>query len=240
MKEIVKKIFYDYNFEERKIPSLFNKDLFFAVNFNKECLNFYIVVFINEINDNFLDDQVLEYYNAIKGLELGYDERMDKNLSMLVCLRSDDELKKKELLKKIFEIEEDPYFFKKYVFSYTDEHYKILSDYFESNNNIHSKTLLNNIVNDNELFISFKSQPNDASNSLYNLCSKLLIKLPFVVFERGEKKIENLTEKIRENLQIEDLVKYSDEWLKIEEKKNGYNIDDILAVILEGDEHNEL
>ena len=37
---------------------------------------------------------------------------MDKNLSMLVCLHTDNKADLKELHKNIFEIEEDPYFLK--------------------------------------------------------------------------------------------------------------------------------
>ena len=237
MKEVIKKIFNDYNFEEQKITLPLTEEVFFAVNFNDECLNFYLVVFIDQIDDEFLENQVLEYYKAIKGLEIGYDERMDKNLSLLVCLRNDNEISSTGLQKKIFEIEEDPYFFKKYVFTYNDVQREILSDYFNSPDT-HSRRLLNNIVNDNELFISFKKNPNDNSNNLYSLCSKLLIKLPFIVFERDEKEIEDLSEKIKGKLQDESLLEYSNGWLNVRENNDGYNINDILEV-LEGDEHND-
>lgn len=239
MKEVIKKIFYDYNFEERELSLFANDDIFFAVNLSKDCLNFYIVLFIDEINEDFLDVQVSEYYSAIKGLEVGYDERMDKNLSMLVCLRNDDVTLKKELIKKVFEIEEDPYYFKKYVLTYTEEQYQELLKYFHENYMKESSIILNNIVNDIHLFNLFKKEPNDYSNSLFNLCSKLLIKLPFIVFERGEQKIENLTEVIQNDLDREGLLNYSNSFLKLEEKDGKYNVHDILAVILEGEE-NEL
>lgn len=103
MKEIIRKIFYDYNFEERELPLVSNDDIFFAVNLDKNCLNFYLVVFTDKIDQDFLEVQVSEYYNAIKGLESGYDERMDKNLSLLVCLQNDN-VSKKELLKKYLKL----------------------------------------------------------------------------------------------------------------------------------------
>ncbi|ALC84842.1 hypothetical protein AM499_02695 [Bacillus sp. FJAT-22090] len=238
MKEVIKKIFNDYNFEERELP-LLSENFLFAVNLSEDCLNFYLVLFIDNIDKDFLEIQVSEYYSAIKGLETGYDERMDKNLSMLVCLRNDDVTLKEELVKKVFEIEEDPYYFKKYVLTYKEEQYQELLKYFQENNIKESRTILNNIVNNIELFSLYKKEPNDYSNSLFNLCSKLLIKLPFIVFERDEKQMENLTEVIKKELNKEDLLNYSNRWLKLEEKDGVYNIHDILEVILEG-EKNEL
>lgn len=72
--------------------------------------NFYLIVYTDEINTEFISKRVPEYFNAIKTIEKGYDERIDKNLSMLICLRNNTTSIIEH--KNIFEIEEDPYFFK--------------------------------------------------------------------------------------------------------------------------------
>src|SRR5689334_15144016 len=128
MKEIIKRVFYDYKFEEITLPSREGENVLFEVNLNENCINFYVVIFLNEIPEDFLEIKVPELYYRIKGLESGYDERMDKNLSMLICLKSNIEVENKDLTKKIFEIEEDPYFFKKYIFTYTEKQIDALSE----------------------------------------------------------------------------------------------------------------
>ncbi|PFO75676.1 hypothetical protein COJ86_03840 [Bacillus cereus] len=236
MKKIIKKIFSDHDFNEYELSLIGeeNNVQFFA-NLNKNSVNFYIVVFVNKIENTFLDERVPEIFSAIKSLEKGYDPRMDKNLSMLVCLHTDNEADLKELHKNIFEIEEDPYFFKKYVFSFTKEQEKTLTELFEREEGENSKSIINKIVNDNENFISFKRNPGILSDSEYGICSRLLIKLPFIVFERGEKKIVDLSKKIMEDLQTKNIEKETREWLEIEIEDNKYIVDDILKMI-EGDE----
>ena len=82
---------------------------------------------------------------------------MDKNLSMLVCLHTDNKADLKELHKNIFEIEEDPYFFKS-MFFFSKEQEKTLTELFEREEGENSKFIINKIVNDNENFVSFKKK----------------------------------------------------------------------------------
>ncbi|EJV95956.1 ABC-three component system middle component 1 [Bacillus toyonensis] len=235
MKKIIKKIFSDHDFNEYELSlnGEENNVLFFA-NINKNIVDFYVVVFVNKIENTFLDERVPEIFSAIKSLEKGYDPRMDKNLSMLVCLHTDNGADLKELHKNIFEIEEDPYFFKKYVFSFTKEQEKTLTELFEREEGENSKSIINKVVNDNKNFISFKRNPDILNDSEYGLCSRLLIKLPFIVFERGEKKIADLSKKIMEDLQTKNIEKEIRECLEIEIEDNIYIVDDILKMI-EGD-----
>ncbi|MEH7460485.1 ABC-three component system middle component 1, partial [Bacillus sp. JJ1127] len=113
MKEIIKNIFIDNKFDIISLNQYENT--FLAANYREECINFYLVVFLENIPTDFLENQVSELYYTIKGLEKGYDERMDKNLSMLICLHNKQDLEDKQLMKSVFDVEEDPYFFKKYV-----------------------------------------------------------------------------------------------------------------------------
>lgn len=236
MKEVIEKIFADHQFNEYQLPLIEDeKNIRFFVNLNNSSVNFYVVVFVDKIEDTFIQVRVPEIFSAIKGLEDGYDQRMDKNLSMLVCLKTEVDSDKKDLHKNIFEIEEDPYFFKKYVLAYTTEQEKILKGLFDQSKIENSKSIINNIVNDTENFISFKRNPDILNNSEYAICSRLLIKLPFIVFERGEKRIADLSRKINMDLQTKNIEKQTREWLKINVDGNLQIVDEILAMI-EGDE----
>ena len=46
-----------------------------------------------------------------------------------------------------------------------------------------------------KILFLLKRNPDILSDSEYGICSRLLIKLPFIVFEREEKKIVDLSKK---------------------------------------------
>ncbi|MEH7460486.1 hypothetical protein V7183_25795, partial [Bacillus sp. JJ1127] len=56
------------------------------------------------------------------------------------------------------------------------------------------------VVNNTDLFIKFKESMNEPSKDLYHICSKLVIKIPIITFNKTNKKIENLSLKIKEEL----------------------------------------
>ena len=110
---------------------------------------------------------------------------MDKNLSMLVCLHTDNKADLKELHKIYLRLKKIHIF--KSMFFFSKEQEKTLTELFEREEGENSKFIINKIVNDNENFVSFKRNPDILSDSEYGICSRLLIKLPFIVFEREEK-----------------------------------------------------
>ncbi|WOA41090.1 ABC-three component system middle component 1 [Enterococcus faecalis] len=120
MNEVIDKIFSNNGFENIPIPNPFSDEISFWGNYSKTATNFYLIVYMNEITEDFITKQVSEYFNIIKTIERGYDERIDKNLSMLICLKN-NHIESLSKYKKIFEIEEDPYFFKKYLLSYNED-----------------------------------------------------------------------------------------------------------------------
>ena len=120
MKEILRKIFTDNHFISVKLSNPVQKrDLDFWACYKENAINFYLVLLMEEeeLAINSVINDVSTYFDAIKSLETGYDERMDKNLSMLVCLKVKDSAVSK-IYEDVFEIEEDPYFFNKYVLLY--------------------------------------------------------------------------------------------------------------------------
>jgi hypothetical protein len=229
LKTLLKRIFVDNGFSINEIHNTNKKNkVFFAANYSNNAVNFYLVVFIEQITKDFLSQEVPEYYNAIKSLEVGYDERMDKNLSMLVCMNS-DEIKAKELSEVIFEIEEDPYFFKKYVLSYTNSQGEQLRELFSDEKCI-SNILLNKIVNDSEKFSEFKNAQDNSETGLFEICSKIMIKLPFIRFIKASGQIEDLSLKIEEDLLNSSIFEFTKSILQTNIESENL-IDDILVFI---------
>jgi hypothetical protein len=231
MRHLVKRIFKDHNFRELTVPFLQGEGDFFAVNTQENFINFYLVLFLDKIADDFLEKQVPDLYYGIKSLETGYDERMDKNLSLLICLNRETELSDLERNREIFQVEEDPYFFKKYVFTYTEKQAQEFLEVLLRHETKNTKEIINNIINDKDDFIELKNHPQ--KNTVYNLCSKLMIKIPFLILERGEEQMEDLEEGIKKELRKASLLNYTKKLLELEE---GDNIDKILQAFDGGEE----
>lgn len=97
----------------------------------------------------------------------------------LICIHHLGKLAEfKEYEEKIFAIEEDPHFFKKYVLYYSDTELRSLKDY--------SYEKLKVTIEDKNLFRNYKDEPLTANE--YSVAAKIFIKLPFLElpFNRGE------------------------------------------------------
>lgn len=232
MREIIKKIFYDNDFKVLKLEDPFeeNQVEFFA-NYSKDAVNFYLTVFVEDIKEDFLSEHVPLYFNAIKKLESGYDERMDKNLSMVVCVNTDS-ITDQKITEKVFEIEEDPYFFKKYVIAYNEYHYTELKRQFDIGTES-STVLLNKIANDTEKFLNYKKGEINNDSILYEICTKLMIKIPFLILEKRNGKIEDLSEEINKELVSDELIEFNEILLKVNENDEKL-VENILAT-MDGD-----
>src|SRR5699024_3630439 len=103
MKEIMTSIFKAHNFRVDNLS-------------NNQNINYYTVLFIENLFD--IKEKEVNFnafYEDIKRTITNYDHRMDKNLSMVICSRLENLKVTEDINKKIYQIEEDPYFFKKYV-----------------------------------------------------------------------------------------------------------------------------
>jgi len=161
--------------------------------------SYYLVVFLegpefDEINV----DQLNDYYDIVKGMEEGYEPQMDKNLSMLICVNSTTLGFANSLNKLIFDIEEDPYLFKKYVLTYTNVQLEMA---LQGKKGKSIMMYLHAILNDESAFQEHKKSPDNESE--YNLVSKLFIKLPFLNLTKMNREIANLKESITNSLDPE-------------------------------------
>lgn len=232
MRSIIQRIFKDNGFEILRLKNDFeeNQSEFFA-NYSDNAINFYLIVYLDYIKKDFLSEQVPSYFNAVKEIESGYDERMDKNLSMLVCINS-NKTNEKNLSEIIFEIEEDPYFFKKYVITYDERHLIGLKSQFDAIDK-NSNILLNEIVNDTEGFLNYKRAENNNESALYEICSKLMIKIPFLKLEKRVETIEDLSKKISKKLKSKGILEFNNSLLGFSENDEKL-VENILA-IMDGD-----
>lgn len=197
MKELITAIFTEHNFKIINMPTINKTESFYAISMEEQKVNYYLVLFIDNLTDIEKNNLNLNYYyEEIKALKDNYDKQMDKNLTMLICAKRENLEVNQKLSQVIYRIEEDPYFFKKYVLTYTDKQVNLINSDIPSYDAI--TNYLYSILNNHDLFVQFKSDP--YKETKYSLVSKIFIKLPFLNLQNVHTKIANLKENINVSL----------------------------------------
>jgi len=160
--------------------------------------NYYLFLFINSISElNLVLDNQAKYFYLLKEFfnEL---QQVDKNTSMIIFLPT-TEVNYESML-----LEEDPYYFKKYILPYTPEQFNRFSkEYSNQLEDSRVKNILDQIISDVDLFDEFKSNP--ADESVFNFVSKLFVKIPVLKFPINmDKDVYNLDETIINSLNKDD------------------------------------
>lgn len=125
---------------------------------------------------------VIEIANYFRENDV-YVPDMDKNTSLIYCVKKDVNSGKLDKLK--VKIEDDPFYFKKYVFTYdqaqADEFKKLCRQHGQS-----ASELIQTYILDTDIFNNFKK--NGDNEKIYKLVSELLIKIPIIPisFETNE------------------------------------------------------
>ena len=113
MKGILTSIFEESHFKVLSLSNSQKIDSFYAVSNNSQKVNYYVVLFIDNLFD--IEEGKVNLnalYNDLKESIKNYDHRMDKNLSMVICAKRDNLKTNKYISKRIYQVEEDPYYFK--------------------------------------------------------------------------------------------------------------------------------
>ena len=121
--------------------------------------------------DNY-KDLVIEIANYFRENDI-YVPDMDKNTSLIYCVKRDIKSNKLDELK----VKDDPFYFKKYVFAYSEAQ----SDEFKKLRKQHNWTineLIQTYIFDTENFSKFKK--NGDNEKIYKLVSELFIKIPII------------------------------------------------------------
>lgn len=137
----------------------------------------FLVVSIQEsdlLEEKIKDELVIDIANAFRNTAI-YESDMDKNISLVYCVEKD--VNSPHLAKRKVELEDDPYYFKKYVFSYskTDaEKFEQLCKQYGKTETSFVQSYILNIDN----FSKFKT--NYENENVYRMISDLVIKFPMI------------------------------------------------------------
>lgn len=137
----------------------------------------------------------------------------------LICIHHLNQLSEfKSHEEQIFAIEEDPYFFKKYVLYYSDAEENVLKEQSYEN--------LKATIADKTLFNEYKKQPLTATQ--YSVAAKIFIKLPFLELPLNKRELVPL------RLQAEGAVSEAGLTKTYEsiQKLNSTNVDDLIKEMI--------
>jgi len=161
-----------------KLESIFQNNNFVTVVNKQEIkvlkrkdnnkFEYFVIVELTDLN-NVIKEKQLHYLKILK--ETIKDKEVDKNSTLLICFKNESLPLRTDVYKKILEIEEDPYYFRKLVLPYTQQQLGKISDIdnFDS------------IIKEPSKFEEFKKEckSQKLTDSLYEIVSQLYIKLPF-------------------------------------------------------------
>lgn len=164
-----------------------------AENVNQE---YYFILECELADDDFieslLNEHIEEFMDNLEELECT-DESFRKNSTLILCCEA-GHISDQSLLK----FEEDPYFFKKNVITYSKDELLALK---EKINNQFSNDHLNNLLmsNGGELFELFKTLSLEDGN-YYPLLIRVITKLPFVHYLPQPNQLDDLETFVRSEL----------------------------------------
>lgn len=137
----------------------------------------------------------------------------------LICIHHLDKLAEfKNHEEQIFEIEEDPHFYKKYVLYYSDTEVEAIKglDFVK----------LNELISDKAQFNIYKNEPTAATK--YSAAAKIFIKLPFLELHINKVELVPLRLQIEEAVAETDLVNT----YGMVQKHGQINVDDLIKELI--------
>jgi len=167
MLSLINELFRSYGFVSKDIDK---GSLFFLNNSNKK-VAFWLI--IQETNIDSLVQNQAELFNACK--KVCHDDDFDKNVSMLILWDTGGKLNLDEMKQKIIKIEEDPYFFKKYVLYYSQIEHENLENQVKTGAFV---DFLSTQIILSETFSYYKE--NSEKQNWQSLLYRIAIKVPFV------------------------------------------------------------
>lgn len=206
MIEIVAEIFKKSNFSVEKLTDDGNvkrDDLWLAIRNNESHFDFYVIWYVEKSvlglqfikeHSEWIMDKVLEKV-SLPGV--------DKNTSLLILTGKEniDNDEDEEFYRGLFDIEEDPYFFKKYVLYYTTQQKQLINELIATDNIVDT---LNTLIINKNLFKNFKDELDTREKSLYDILTKIYIKIPFMKLNIDKESVPNLRERIETEIPIAD------------------------------------
>lgn len=174
MREVLSNVF---NINDFKREEFIKSDYYTS---NKKLEN-YIVYDLEELSksvvNNLLDNNL--YDLELHSSEIYLNKEMKKNTSVIFLVKVEDGKLTESEKKLIFKIEEDPYFYKKYVLWYSQNEMENISSYIENiTDNLMNKDLFGNMKDSMLGKIKYNSDIH-----AYELLCRIFIKLPFLTLK---------------------------------------------------------
>lgn len=144
-----------------------------------------------------------------------------KNCDLICIYRLDVLAEFKEHEERIFAIEEDPHFYKKYVLYYSITEESVLTDF--------TYDKLVSVIADKKEFIDYKENPLVASQ--YSFAAKTFIKLPFLELPSHQRNLVSLNQQATEAVAEAGL---SDTYSTIQQVTNA-NADEMIKEMIENE-----
>lgn len=212
MEQLIKILLHETGFENiQPVDAIEKQNCLFSENRSKNI--FYISNFydsINDFNEEFRENQNKAFnFICIKD----NSNELKKNTSMIIFIKVEDATQISEMQSKILELEEDVYFFKKYVLLYLEEELEELKSAVERKK---IYEFMKDNINNEELFEEFKVEE---ILSLYSLILKLYIKMPHLIYSNTfePKDIQDLHEKITNDLEEKCVLNLHNELLNADD-----------------------
>lgn len=206
MIKIVEEIFMKSNFIVEKLTgdeNLIIDDILLASRFNDSYFDFYVIWYVER---EILNLQLVKEYS--EGIMDKVTEKftlpgIDKNISLLILTEKEDMAndRDEEFYKQLFDIEEDPYFFKKYVLYYSQQQKELINEAITSGDIL---DILDTLIVDKSLFKNFKDNIDLRAKLLYDILAKIYIKIPFMKLNIDKGSVTNLRENIENEISTED------------------------------------
>lgn len=213
MKKIIDNLlnYHEFNKVGIGFGDLFFKEVESSIRY------YWLIVEVENLDGNkILIDQDV-WFEECK--DLIKDKDFDKNTSLLIISkRENSEIERQN----IFKIEEDPFQFKKYVLTYTDDSLVNLKSKIEEDNSVR---LLNLLV-DESIFNEYKESHQHYSwhNLLYNIAHKL----PFLKINVAiNQNLENLFAKSKDELVKRNLTDFFDSFNEVFSEEILENVDNM-------------
>lgn len=186
MESLLNKIFIDHGFNQ----PIKGSHVHFYEKKDAEKQEYYLIDFIEPLGlNNYIEsDSTSEVFKLFDDQKKEKKD-VEKNTSLIICVKVKnikDEIGK--IRNNILSIEEDDYWFKKYIIVYSDSSIPVITDIIDI------KDYFNKLLLDNEVFTDYK---NDIYlNEGYFLTIQLFLKLPFlnvpIQTQNNYRSIENI------------------------------------------------
>ncbi len=180
MINIIKSVLFDCGYEDVVQTEIEFEKLEYKIDiFKNEDVGSQVFIVLQTLESQLVSlsgikDFIIEIANFFRESDI-YLPDMDKNTSLVFCVKNDINSEKLDALK--VKIEDDPFYFKKYVFSYSeaeaDELKKLCKQHRQTPNE-----LVQTYILDTNNFSRFKK--NASNEKVYRLVSELLIKIPVI------------------------------------------------------------